>query len=217
MKTLLFIVPCVCLLLSAGAANAKQVRICGENKESKDGLFSCRQMRSDADLDGLEHFTKVNKIDLSWPTTAKNLKDSSLEKFASSTNLAATVREIIASGKRPTSAGWQKFFAAFPELEVVKAGRTSVDDDTLAAIAKAKNLKQLVVGRTAVSCAGLAHFAGNEKLKIVDVWKIETPCTDKDVDTILKLKGLKIFKVRGADFSDEALERLSDAGIKVME
>lgn len=215
MKTLLLIVGA--LLLWTSVANAKQVRICGETKDSKNGLVSCKQLRSDADLDGLEHFSKVNKIDLSWPTTTQNLKDSSLEKFVSFTNLTATVRTIIASGKKPTAAGWQKFFAAFPELEVVEAARTSINDDSLAGIANAKNLKKLVMGYTAVSCSGLAHFAGHEKLKIVDVWKIETPCTDKDVDTILKLKGLKLLKARGADLSDDALERLSDAGIKVME
>lgn len=203
------------VLFFVSSAEAKDVKICGQERDSKTAMISCPSLRGDADFDGLEHFTNLKIIDLNRPRAKANLSDSTLKKIASYEHLKDTMQELRLAGKKPTGAGWKAFFASFPELTKVSAIRSSVDDTALEGLAQAKKLEELSVRESAATCSGLRHLVDLPKLKLIDVSKLD--CSDKDVEVLLKLKGLEILRARGTDFSNAAHEKLTAAGIKVID
>jgi hypothetical protein len=99
----------------------------------------------------------------------------------------------------------------FPRLRVLgffKAPITDVGLATLAASTVGAQLRQLLLGRTKITDAGLKSVAKLSRLYLLDL--SGTNITDAGLGEVAKLERLKVFRFRGVSITDVGLAQLGN-------
>src|SRR5262249_40852192 len=95
-----------------------------------------------------------------------------------------------------------------PSLEVVDLSGTRVSGQALAQLAKAPNIKHLLLANTLVDDRYFAALEMFPKLETLDV-SAGTNVSDAGLKSIVKLKGLKVLGLRRSKITDAGLEKLA--------
>jgi hypothetical protein len=193
----------LCALAGPRPAHAEEVQVCGfrgTNDTSKGYLDCASRLTNKHQLQGIEKFTKLHKLELNPRTRV--VDDSSLARIAP---LGATL-ETLYLGMQPVTAEGLKHLEGFAKLRDLGLAESTADDASLASIGKIKTLRVLNLNDSAVTGPGLVHLAGMPELKWLRLKGL--PIEDAHLKGLTGLPKLELIVLEGTQVTDAGAEWL---------
>lgn len=133
-----------------------------------------------------------------------SVSDSGFERLTGLRNL----RSAIPDETRCTDRSLAHLAAASPDLRELAIGGSGVTDAGLAEIARFKRLRTLVLTGAEITDEGLRQIEALGELEML--WIAEAPITDRGLQSVARLKKLKRLFLFGSEITDEGVKRLEE-------